>query len=200
MTLSRLPTRCAHCKAKFLPEEQGLRIHPSCVDGWYAAHKAKQEKARAAKLKKATAIANRVLRERKAAMKTIPDLIKEAQREFNKWCRTRDREQPCISCGAPPPDMSGLHAGRDAGHYRSVGSASHLRFHEDNVHAQCVHCNQWGAGRAVDYRIGLVGRIGLERVELLESDNSPRKWTREELISIRDTYKAKRKELEKSKE
>jgi hypothetical protein len=47
----------------------------------------------------------------------------------------------------------------------------------------------------VDYRIGLVARIGLEAVEALESDNTPRKWTREELIAIRDTYKAKLKEM-----
>ena len=135
------------------------------------------------------------IRARKEAIKTIPVLIKEAQREFNAYIRARDRDQPCISCGAPPPDLSGLHAGRDAGHYRSVGSASHLRFHEDNVHAQCVHCNQWGAGRAVDYRIGLVARLDLARVEALEHNNTPNKWTHEELRGIRDTYRAKLKEL-----
>lgn len=109
--------------------------------------------------------------------------------------RARDAAQPCISCGAPPPDLSGLHAGRDAGHYRSTGSASHLRFHPDNCHAQCVHCNQWGAGMAVDYRIRLLVRIGLSRVEALESDNQPHKWTHDELRSIRDHYRAALKEL-----
>ena len=85
----------------------------------------------------------------------------------------------------------------DCGHYRSTGSAPHLRFDERNAHAQRKVCNRWGAGRAVDYRIGLVARIGLEAVEALESDNAPRKWTREELIAIRDTYKQKLKELKK---
>lgn len=136
-------------------------------------------------------------RERKAALKRIPDLIKEAQVVFNRWIRARDHDQPCISCGAPPPDLSQLHAGRDAGHYRSTGSASHLRFHEDNCHAQCVRCNQFGAGRAVDYRIALVVRIGLRRVEALESMNAAHKWTREELIQIRDHYRQKLKELKK---
>lgn len=136
-------------------------------------------------------------RQRRAALKTIPQLIKEAQREFNAFIRERDRCRPCISCGANPPDMAQLHAGRDAGHYRSTGSASHLRFHEDNCHAQCVHCNQWGAGRAVEYRIGLESRIGRDRLHALEHDNTPLKWTRDELIAIRDTYRAKTKELRK---
>ena len=49
----------------------------------------------------------------------------------------------------------------------------------------------------MDYRIGLIARIGLAAVEALEADNTPRKWTREELIEIKQTYKAKRKELER---
>jgi hypothetical protein len=34
-------------------------------------------------------------------------------------------------------------------------------------------------------------------VEELEASNQPHKWTREELTVIRDTYKAKLKELKK---
>lgn len=136
-------------------------------------------------------------RKRKEAIKTIPQLLKEAQVEFNRFIRHRDRHQPCISCGRVPPDLTALHAGRDAGHYRSVGSASHLRFHEDNVHAQCVRCNQWGAGRAVDYRISLCQRIGVPRVETLESNNTPCKWTRDQLRAIRDKYRALNRQAEK---
>lgn len=135
---------------------------------------------------------------RREAIKTIPTLIREAQTAFNAWVRARDAKQPCISCGAPPPDLSGLHAGRDAGHYRSTGSASHLRFHPDNCHAQCVKCNQWGAGMAVDYRICLLVRIGSQRVDALESDNKPHKWTHDELRGIRDHYRAELKKLQKS--
>lgn len=134
------------------------------------------------------------LKKRREAIKTIPDLIKEAQHAVNSYIRLRDAGLPCISCGKPPTDP-GFHVGRDAGHYRSVGSASHLRFNEDNIHAQCVRCNQWKAGNAVDYRIRLIERIGLERVERLEHDNEPHKWTREELIQIKETYKNKLKDL-----
>jgi hypothetical protein len=134
------------------------------------------------------------------ALKTVPQLKKAAQVAFNAFIRARDANQPCISCGAPPPDLSGLHAGRDAGHYRSTGSADHLRFNEANCHAQCVKCNQWGAGRAVDYRIGLVRRIGLSAVEGLETNNDPVKWQRDELRAIRDMYRRRTRELNKRME
>ena len=76
-----------------------------------------------------------------------------------------------------------------------TGAAPHLRFNEDNCHAQSKFDNQWRAGNVVDYRIKLIERIGLERVEALEADNQVRKWTRQELIDIRDKYRAKTKEL-----
>lgn len=137
-------------------------------------------------------------RKRREAIKTIPDLIKEAQHAFNAFCRERDRQagHPCISSGRAL-DWSGN--GVDAGHYRSVGAASHLRFDERNVHAQSKHDNQWKSGNVVEYRINLIKRIGLEAVEALEADNTPRKWLREDLSAIKAEYRAKLKELEKEK-
>ena len=49
----------------------------------------------------------------------------------------------------------------------------------------------------MDYRIGLVARLDLARVEALEHNNAPHKWTHDELRAIRDTYRAKLKELKK---
>jgi hypothetical protein len=76
-----------------------------------------------------------------------------------------------------------------------VGSAPHLRFNEDNCHAQSKHDNQYKSGNAVDYRQGLIARIGLARVEALEADQTPCRWTIEELQAIRDTYRAKLRAL-----
>lgn len=189
MTFRR--TRCPHCKGKLDP---GQRIHPDCIAPWADEQQAKKERAEAKAARAAAKVERAETRRRKEAIKTIPDLIKEAQREFNAYIRARDAEKPCICCGKPlgDSDMGGRF---DCGHYRSVGSASHLRFDERNAHAQRKQCNRYGAGRAVDYRIGLVSRIGLAAVEALESNNFPHKWTREELIAIRDTYKKKLKEL-----
>ena len=135
-------------------------------------------------------------RARKERLKTRRDWEKEAQAAFNAYIRARDRDQPCICCGLPlsAGDVGGHY---DCGHYRSVGSAPHLRFHEDNCHAQRKQCNRWGAGRAVDYRIGLIERIGLARVEALESDNKPKLYTHDDLRNIRDFYKMKLKEMKK---
>lgn len=190
MTFRR--TRCPHCRGKLEP---GQRIHPLCIDGYAEAEAAKAERKKAKELRALQRVERAADRKKRQELKRIPDLIREAQQAFNKWVRARDEKTPCISCGAPPPDLSRLHGGRDAGHYRSTGSASHLRFHEDNCHGQCVKCNQWGAGRAVDYRIGLVARIGVGRVEALESSNEPHKWTREELIAIKALYVGKLKAL-----
>ena len=136
-------------------------------------------------------------RARKQALKTIPQLIKEAQHAFNAFVRERDKDQPCICCGAGLRGVSGSTGGDfDCGHYRSVGSAPHLRFDERNAHGQRKVCNRWGAGRAVDYRIGLIRRIGLAAVDALEADNRVHKWTREELITVREYYKTKLKALQ----
>ena len=186
MLTSKLPKAktCEVCERVFVPDRMGqLVCRPACA---------------MARVRQAKKAERESVKKRKEAIKTIPSLIREAQVAFNAWVRARDFTQPCISCDAPPPDLSGLHAGRDAGHYRSTGSASHLRFHPDNCHAQCVHCNRWGAGKAVDYRIRLIRRIGPARVEELEADNTPHKWRREELISIREQYREKLKTMKAS--
>ncbi|RYF30676.1 MAG: ninG protein [Comamonadaceae bacterium] len=194
-TTTRKPNRCKHCKERMPVEKAHHVIHDECIDPWRIANAEKFAIQAARKKVLAEKVDRALTMERRERLKRIPDRIKEAQKVFNAWVRTRDQHQTCISCGKPPGDMTQLHAGRDAGHYRSTGSASHLRFHEDNCHAQCVKCNQWGAGMAVDYRIRLLERIGLDRVEALEADNAVNKWTHEELKAIKSKYAAKLKEL-----
>jgi predicted nucleic acid-binding Zn ribbon protein len=176
--------QCSMCSKPFTPARPLQAVcSPRCA--------AKIGKVKRAKEKNAEKL-------RKRALETIPELIKVAQREFNSFIRARDAGKPCICCGLPlgEGEVGGSY---DCGHYRSTGSAPHLRFDERNAHAQRKRCNRWGAGRAVDYRRGLIERIGLEAVEALEADNSIRKWTREELREIAATYRAKRKELERDK-
>jgi hypothetical protein len=160
---------------------------PICALTYARSVRGKEEKVRQVKEKRET-------KTKLDALKKIPELVEEAQKAFNLFIRTRDADKPCICCGKPLGD--GDVGGRfDCGHYRSRGSASHLRFNEDNAHGQRKYCNRHGAGRAVDFRIGLIARIGLDRVEALEADNTPHKWTREELITIKAEYTAKAKAL-----
>jgi len=117
----------------------------------------------------------------------LPKLKEKAQKVFNAFIRERDKGMPCISCGS-------LNANQ-AGHYFPVGRFSALRYHPDNCHLQCAGCNCYAYGNQAMYRIGLVKRIGVLAMEALEREaiETPvRKWTREELMLIIDTYKPKK--------
>lgn len=182
-------TTCAHCQTEFTKQRMGQRVcSPTCARRVVAAQKA-QAKERA-KLDRAMDKAKR------EGMKTIPQLIAEADKAFQEFIRWRDRlaGHTCISSGRVL-DWSGNQV--DAGHYRSKGAASHLRYNEDNCHAQTKYENQHKAGNAVDYRIRLIERIGLERVIALECDNEPVKWTKEGLRQIAVVYRAKTRDLKK---
>lgn len=113
--------------------------------------------------------------------------LKQAQAVFNAYIRERDAGQPCISCGTYYYEQCGA----DAGHYRTVAAAGHLRFNEDNCHKQCRHCNQTLDGNIEAYRPALIRKIGLARVEALENNNETHKWAIEECKEIIKVYQAK---------
>lgn len=184
--------KCKVCRTQFVPRS-GLQVACGieCAQALAKAKREKEEEAAAREERRA----DRAKREK---LKTRSDWMKEAQRAFNayrrEWCRVNGYNA-CVCCDEPL-DWSGN--GVDAGHYRSVGSSPATRFVEANVWAQRKQCNRYGAGRAVDYRIGLIRRIGLEAVEALEADNEPRKYGIEELKVIKATYQSKLRELRKA--
>lgn len=167
-------SKCRVCRAEFVKRSITHKCcGPDCAEEW-----AKLEREK---------LARRTLRARKAAMKTRSQWLKEAQAAFNAFIRHRDKHLPCVSCGR-------FHTGSwDAGHFRSVGAAPQLRFNEDNVHRQCVPCNQHKSGNAVEYRINLIKRIGVDRVEFLEGAHDPARYTIEDAIRIKAEYKARLK-------
>lgn len=127
-------------------------------------------------------------------MRTLPQLKAEAQKAFNAFIRARDAGKPCISCGNPlPAELLG--GAFDCGHYRSVGSAPHLRFVEENAHGQCKYCNRHLSGNHVAYRQGLVVRIGLDAVERIESDQEVKKYTHNALLSLAAHYRLAKKQI-----
>lgn len=125
----------------------------------------------------------RELREAKERIKGKPELLAEAEKACNAYIRHRDRNKPCISCGEF--SQSGYY---DAGHYRAKSLQPALRFHEDNIHKQCVKCNQHGHGNLIGYRRGLAEKIGEEKLIRLELDHPLPHWTHEEIRQIRDVY------------
>lgn len=192
--------RCKACRVAFTPAS-AWQTHcraEACAQSALAEATERRLRREAKERKAAEKLERDNIKARKEAIKGVPELKQEARDAFNEFIRLRDRlaGHPCICCGKPL--RWGEFGGAvDAGHYRSTGSADNLRYVEDNCHAQLAQCNQYGAGRAVDYRIGLIARIGLERVEALERNNTPAKWTRDGLRQIRDTYRAKVRELKK---
>lgn len=180
---------CKVCREKFTPARPlQTTCSVPCALEWGQRQLAKKQ-AKEAREERAKDKAKR------EKLKTRSDWIKEAQIAFNRFIRLRDAGRPCICCGVPLASER-VGGGFDCGHYRSVGSAPHLRFDERNAHGQTKQCNRHRAGRAVDYRRGLVDRIGLDALEALEADQTPRKWTVDELKAIRDLYRAKAKALE----
>jgi len=97
---------------------------------------------------------------------TLPKLIAKCQALFNEYVRTRDASGDhfkCISCGQIKP-IKFMHAG----HFYSVGQYAGLRFDEDNVSGQCSACNTFLHGNLIEYREGLINKIGLQRFMDLE--------------------------------
>lgn len=127
---------------------------------------------------------------KKYQKKTISQLIKIAEKHFNKYIRHRDDQGgyfTCISCGVPK-SLGNM----NAGHYMSAGHNGIVRFNEDNVNGQCVHCNLHEHGNLIRYRENLVKKIGQQRVEMLESTSRmAHKWDRFGLIHVIETYKGK---------
>lgn len=186
------PKKCKNpaCKQSFTPAKPLQSVcSPSCA---LDIAKAKREKA----TKQAVAKDKRETRAKLEKMKTRSEWMKEAQAAFNLFIRHRDREAgwPCISSGRP----LNWHGNQtDAGHFRSVGSAPQCRFVENNCWAQSKHDNQFLSGNAVEYRKGLIARIGIDAVDALESDNKPRHYTIDDLKEIKKKYATKAREIAK---
>lgn len=130
------------------------------------------------------------LNDKKKELLTLSDHLKLTQMVVNKYIRLRDKDELCISCGKK---INGV---EHASHYLSSGGHSNIRFHEDNIWKSCYKCNVMLSGNPTSYRIRLIKKIGVERVEWLE-DNAyiEKKWTREELKEIQEIFKEKIRQL-----
>jgi hypothetical protein len=167
---------CKKCGENFTPFST---LDKHC----YVCKKTEQALKNLAKIKKEK------VKKQKEDLLTTSDYLKLAQQVFNKWIRLRDANENCISCGIPPTSK------RDAGHYWSAGGHSSVRFNENNVHAQCVACNQHKHGNLIAYQKELIAKIGAQKYEELEAiAHETRKWDKDELKELIATYKKKIKD------
>ena len=169
---------CPICKGKFTPFQTTQRVDsPECA----------LEFNRQKDIKKAKKVDNiaikafkgKDLRVRKAAAKMA----------CHRYIRARDKGLPCICCNRPLTSIN-------AGHYLESGNNPQIRYDEDNIHNQSIYCNQYKGGDSDDYKGNLIKKIGLERVERLESmKGGIVKRTPDDYKEIEEYYKAKLKDL-----
>ena len=129
-------------------------------------------------------------KELKEKVKTLSQYEAEAKTVFQKWIRMRDKDQPCISCGTVKSTVW------DGGHYKKAEIYSGVIFNELNTNIQCGKCNRYLGGNELNYRVGLIAKIGLEAVEQLEqlaNETRRYKFTKDELTQIKKTYQLKLK-------
>jgi len=176
--------KCRQCKKEFTPfKTTQVVCSQACAKAYGKKQTTKQLNADTRREKKQT-------REKLLALKPKSYWLQKAQFQFNKYIRLRDGNNPCISCDRH-------HTGQyHAGHYRSVGSAPHLRFDERNCHRQCSVCNNHLSGNQIEYRKGLIRILGEGGVAELEGDHSPKHYTIEEIKQIERHYKEKIKGLQ----
>lgn len=169
---------CKTCKTKFKPIYSSVQMccSPKCAIEYDKKLKQKSW--------------NKEKKVLKDKLKTYSDHVKELQVIVNKYVRLRDKDKGCISCGTP---LTGKY---DAGHYYSCGSYPELRFNTDNIHGQCVHCNQWKHGNLIEYTKRLPLRIGEVKFHSLEvKAHIQQKYSIPELIEMKVIYKDKIKKL-----
>jgi hypothetical protein len=184
--------KCKFCSKKAdKPFHAGIYkfCQVDCAYKFTVAKQEQQRKRQQAKAKQSQAkevkAANKAHREARERIKPKSKWLAEAQSAFNKYIRIRDYADPCISCLKPREVIEheqGWKVGGcwDAGHFMTRGAKGQLRFILFNVHKQCKSCNAGGGkfsakAATVDasYRINLIQKIGIDKVEFLENNNEP---------------------------
>ena len=126
---------------------------------------------------------------RKVKVKSLAKWKKDLWKIFSLYVRLRDNNQ-CFTCG-----RFGTGSGIHAGHYIvKAGAGLRLYFHEQNVHAQCYHCNINLSGNADVYNIKMVERYGkrvLKKLRDLRNEDlsNPLQYTIEDYQRLIKKYK-----------
>ncbi|MEE8043593.1 MAG: recombination protein NinG [Thermodesulfobacteriota bacterium] len=176
--------KCAVCREEFTQfNSLGKVCSPKCALALVEKDKAKRWRKKKLQYRKDN--------------KKISEWIKEAQVSINTYVRLRDHDKPCISCNGYRTDNNLTGSNWHAGHYRSTGSAPHLRFNLINIRKQCAHCNNYLSGNIVEYRKNLLQLIGPEKLEALETNNAYRKFTREYCERVKRIFNKKARILNK---
>ena len=114
-------------------------------------------------------------------MTDIQKAKKKLDIAFSILIRERDKDLPCITCGASGRQM-------DAGHFRRRECMS-TRWDYKNCNSQCSKCNRFES-RGYEYGINLDKRWGKGTAkELFHLSMKMKNWTAEEINQLTDAAK-----------
>ena len=167
---------CKSCKEKFLPIRD---LQPTCnkyecmleYTNKHLSNKVKEKKTQARK---------EVIAYNQQDVKARTKVAKQVMQEY---VRLRDINEPCISCRKPTAKQW------DGGHYMNAENYSEIRFNTLNINKQCSHCNDFGSSNAINYKIHLINKIGLEKVEWLEKRKAVVKYSADYLNRLIKIYR-----------
>ncbi|NOR57205.1 MAG: hypothetical protein GQ474_01630 [Sulfurimonas sp.] len=185
-TKPRREKNCKNCKQRFVPERD---FQSTC--GFECAilkskkTTEKQKKKATTQRKKENQIAKTKLRDEDRS-----HWLKTAQTVVNKYVNLRDKQQPCISCDKP------VGYSQEAGHYMSRGGNGAIRFYTLNIHSQCHKCNCYMGANLTPYKVKLIAKYGIEKVEWLESQKQPMKYDIDYLKKMIRVFRKKNKIME----
>lgn len=150
--------KCRYCSERNIPYGS---IRPFCYDN--ACIRAHNEKTRASEKRKAKQAHNQGDRKY---------MYQKAKGVMQKYARLRDWGEPCISCG-----IDYFKCQIHGGHFRPAGMNSAVVFNLWNINAQCAQCNSGNmkSGNVTEYEIGLIKKIGRDKVEWLKSQTQTHK-------------------------
>ena len=169
--------KCVQCKEKFTPQNNTQVV----CSVFCSIEFMKSKKANDWQKEK------KVLKEK---LMTKSDYLNICQKVFNTYIRTRDKQKNCVSCDKK------LVGKYDAGHFFSVGAYPNLRFNENNVFGQCVHCNRDKHGNVKEYDLRLQNILSKEDYnQLLNDRNKPALLGIEDVKELIAIYRVKTKEL-----
>lgn len=189
------PKKCPICSTEYTPRSSLQKVCHNYLCA-IAFNKKREEQLAAREQRKQERLQRDDLRQRRERLKGKSEWNREAQAAVNKFIFWRDYGNPCIACGKPL--NYGVRGGAvDASHYRSRGAAPWLRFNVFNNNAGCVHCNRDLSGNLIPYRINLIEKFGLHRVERIEHDNTVRKFDIEYLKRVKAIFTRRARHYEK---
>ena len=179
--------RCKNCKDKFEPKRFNWKYCEKeiCNNIGVKELVSKTRKQKEQQRRKQT-------KEAKEKIMTRSDWLKKLELSFNKFIRERDKDKPCISCGAAPGTYT-----LTCGHFWPAGNYSFLRFNELNCHGQCwYNCNKNKHGNIGEYRLNITSRISEEDLNWIdENRHNELNLTIEEIKDLIKVYKDKIKFL-----